>query len=120
MDKPPRKLGSALFSRSMIVVSVLSGGVISALIIVAHALMLSSGWSEDKARAITFLLVILTNVMMILAVSGAARDLTWSVLGTQEINALAIVVVVVAVALTAIYTVRADTRSLPYRADQSG
>ena len=103
MDKPPRKLGSALFSRSMIVVSVLSGGVISALIIVAHALMLSSGWSEDKARAITFLLVILTNVMMILAVSG--RRVVARAFLERKINALAIVVVVVAVALTAIYTV---------------
>ncbi|MGB3023397.1 MAG: cation-translocating P-type ATPase [Candidatus Saccharimonadales bacterium] len=102
MNKPPRKLGSALFSRSMVLLSVVTGGVISSLIVVAHHLMLDSGWTDDKARAVTFLLVILTNVLLILAISG--RRVVTHAFADGKINALVIIVVVVAAALLAVYT----------------
>lgn len=104
MERPPRKLGSALFSRSMVLLSAVTGLFISGVIVVGHWLMLDMGWSEDKARAITFLLIILTNVLMILVISG--KRVVAQAFGGGEVNALAIIVAIVALALTVIYGVQ--------------
>jgi len=104
MERPPRNLGSALFSRSMVLLSAVTGLFISGVIVVGHWLMLDMGWSEDKARAITFLLIILTNVLMILVISG--KRVVAQAFGGGEVNALAIIVAIVALALTVIYGVQ--------------
>ncbi len=101
MQRPPRELGSALFSRAMVLLSAITGLFISAVIVAGHWLMLDWGWSDDKARAITFLMIILTNVMLILVISGGR--VVKHAFGDGKINALAVIIALVAVALAIVY-----------------
>ncbi|MFZ2494881.1 MAG: cation-translocating P-type ATPase [Candidatus Saccharimonadales bacterium] len=103
MQRPPRQLGSALFSRAMVLLSFMTGLFISGVIVVGHWLMLEYGWSEDKARAITFLLIILTNIMMIMVISG--RRVVGQAFSSGHANALAIIVAVAIAALVVVYTI---------------
>ena len=70
MQRPPRALGSPLFSREVVVESLLVGGAASAVIVVAHGILLNMGASADEARSMTFMSVALLNVCVILAISG--------------------------------------------------
>lgn len=103
MKRKPRPLGAPLFSKRMLLVSIMTGGFVSLMIVLGHWWMLEQGWSEDKARALTFLMVILTNVMMILSISG--RRVVQHAFGDGKINAMVIVVVAVAVVMTLVYTI---------------
>ncbi len=103
MRRPPRQLGSALFSRAMLLTSVTTGAVMSTCILIGHWVMLSAGWPDDKARAVTFLIVIASNVLLILAISGGrvVRD----AFTTGKTRAMPIVAAVVISALSLIYTI---------------
>lgn len=103
MKKPPRKLGSALFSKSMLVTSVVTGTLMSAIILFGHYLMLDQGFAEDKARALTFLAIAISNVMLILAISGG-RVVSHAFTG-KGMKAMPAVVVIVTAALSAIYLI---------------
>lgn len=105
MQRKPRPLGAPLFSKRMLLVSVMTGGFVSLMIVLGHWWMLEQGWSDDRARALTFLMVILTNVMMILSISG--RRVVQHAFGDGKLNAMVIVVVVVALVMTGIYTIPA-------------
>jgi len=91
-----------LFSRAMLLTSIMTGIVMSACILIGHWLMLSNDWDENKARAMSFLIVIVSNVLLILAISG------WRVVNQAftagKTKAMPIVAAVVVVALLLIYT----------------
>lgn len=103
MKKPPRKLHAPLFSKQMVLMSVITGLVVSVLILIIHGYLMQLGWTEDKQRAMTFLLIALTNVLMIVAISG--RRAVKTALLTGRLSAMSVVLVVVAVALTLVYNV---------------
>lgn len=102
MKRAPRRLGSPLFSKSVVWQSLIEGMVLVAIMVLAHWYMLENGWGEDHARAITFLLVTLTNVMLILAISGkrAVADAF-----ARGVTPLTVVVTVVSLVLVLVYTI---------------
>ncbi len=101
MRQPPRQLNLPLFSRSMVLTSFASGATISGLITIGHWYMLHAGWTDDKARALTFLLIVLTNVFLILVISG------WRIVthALTKPTALSAVILIVLVALCAVYLI---------------
>ncbi len=103
MKRPPRKLHAPLFSKQMILTSMITGLVVSGIILAVHWYVMSLGWSEGKQRAMTFLMIALTNVLMIAAVSG--RRAVKESLFSRQLSAMMAVLVVVTLALLAIYTV---------------
>ncbi len=70
MKRPPRRLDSPLFNKRMVVASIVEGLVMSVVAFVTHFVTMSDGWSEEKSRALTFLLIVLMNLAYILVVSG--------------------------------------------------
>ncbi len=70
MKHPPRKLNSSLFNRRNVLTSIVEGIVMTAVVVIANSHMIYLGWSENKTRAVTFMMVILFNVALILALSG--------------------------------------------------
>lgn len=103
MKQPPRKLGSPLFGRRLLFMSAATGGIVSAAIFATHWLLISDGWSDDKARAISFLMIVATNTMLILAISGS-RVVRQAFSG-GKLNALPAIVAIVSVVMIAIYTI---------------
>lgn len=103
MKQRPRRLNSPLFSRQVVLHSALAGLFVAFVIALCHWRMVSLGWSDQHARSITFLLVVLTNVFLILAISGG-RVVRGAFTGRKP-NALVIVVGFVALALAAVYMI---------------
>lgn len=105
MKQPPRRLGQSLFNIPMLLRSLLTGGTVSLVILLTHWYMITNGWAENKARAVTFLLIILTNVLLILAISGlrSVREM----LTLRRPTAMTIVVGIVVIALVVVYSVPA-------------
>lgn len=103
MKQPPRKLGSPLFGRRLLFMSAATGGIVSAAIFATHWLLISDGWSDDKARAISFLMIVATNTMLILAISGSR--VVRRAFSSGKLNALPAIVAIVSVVMIAIYTI---------------
>ncbi len=103
MHKPPRRLRHPLFSKELLISSVLTGMVISTAIILSHWWMLSEGWATEKSRAVTFLLIVITNILMIVTISG--RRAVKEAFVKVSLSPLPVVLIVVTAALTAIYSV---------------
>ena len=67
MDRPPRRMGEPLFSRNMVILSLLQGFSVLAMVfgifIVAHEVI---GKGDDEARALAFTTLVFANVLLIL------------------------------------------------------
>lgn len=109
MRRPPRRLDAPLFSRRLVFQSVVQGGLVVVAIALIHGYMMYQGWTESHARAITFLLVVLTNVFLILAISG--RRVILDTLRSRRPTPLAMVVIGVILVLFVVYSLPA-TRGL--------
>ena len=109
MRRPPRRLDAPLFSRRLVLQSVVQGGLVVVAIALIHGYMMYQGWTESRARAITFLLVVLTNVFLILAISG--RRVILDTLRSRRPTPLAMVVIGVILVLFVVYSLPA-TRGL--------
>lgn len=70
MDRPPRKLGSSLFSKNMLLNSVLQGVLVAIATVLSYKITTDLGWAHDKARGFTFLTLIAANIFVIVALSG--------------------------------------------------
>ena len=70
MDRPPRKLSSPLFSKKMVIGSLIKGLLTALIVVLAFRILLDMGWSEDRARAMTFLILVIANIFLILGLSG--------------------------------------------------
>jgi len=70
MQRQPRKLRESIFNKKMIIGSVIRGLFIALIVIVAFRLLLDLGWDENKARGMTFLILIVSNIMLILGIAG--------------------------------------------------
>lgn len=70
MKRSPRKLNAPMFNKAMVLHSVTVGLLVSGVIVASYGIMLAMGWSEEKARSLTYLMVIMANLFIILAISG--------------------------------------------------
>ena len=70
MQRPPRKLSAPIFSKRMIIGSLVQGLLVAAIVIVSFKVLLDMGWSPDKARGMTFLILVVANIFLILGISG--------------------------------------------------
>ena len=66
MSRPPRGLGEPLFSRSMVLLSLLQGLSVLAVVFAIFLLALKRGKGEDEARALSFAALVFANLMLIL------------------------------------------------------
>lgn len=70
MKRPPRHLAEPVFNRRMVLGSLFQGVFIALIVVLMFKVLLAIGWSPDKARGLTFLTLIISNVFLILAISG--------------------------------------------------
>ena len=70
MNRRPRKLKDSIFSKKMVIGSLIQGLFVAIIIVLMFKLLMDMGWSEDKARSLTFLTLVVTNLILILGISG--------------------------------------------------
>lgn len=70
MKRSPRKLNMSIFNRRMVLGNIAQGMLIAIAVVVSFKLMLNMGYSEDEARGITFLILIVANILLVLVISG--------------------------------------------------
>ena len=70
MNRPPRKLSAPIFNKRMIIKSLIQGAFIAVVVTLAFKILLDMGWGEDRARAMTFLILVVSNIFLILGISG--------------------------------------------------
>jgi len=75
MRRPPRAVTAALFSRDLILPSLLQGVVVLAILTVVFVIALARGLAENEARALTFTTLMLANLGMIVLNPARARPL---------------------------------------------
>jgi P-type Ca2+ transporter type 2C len=66
MRRPPRRLGQPLFTRRDVVFSVLQGVMVLLIVANIYAFVLLRGGSEEKARALAFTALVISNLGLIL------------------------------------------------------
>jgi Ca2+-transporting ATPase len=67
MKRAPRRRGASLFSRSVVMLSVLQGLAVLALTLITYGLALHNGLPANEARSLTFATLIVANVALILS-----------------------------------------------------
>ena len=70
MNRPPRKLKESIFSKKMLASSILQGTLVAAVIVLAYSIITGAGWSTNQARGITFIALALSNLLIIVSISG--------------------------------------------------
>ena len=70
MKRPPRKLSSSIFNLRMVTGNITQGLLIATVVVMSFGMMLEMGWGEAKARGITFLILIVANILLVLVLSG--------------------------------------------------
>ncbi|MEI7917794.1 MAG: cation-translocating P-type ATPase [Candidatus Saccharibacteria bacterium] len=70
MNRPPRKLSASIFSRRMVLSSIAQGLIVAVIVITAFKLLTDMGWELNKARGMTFLILVVANICLILGISG--------------------------------------------------
>lgn len=106
MKRPPRKLHAPMFNKSMVLHSITVGLLISGVIVASYGAMLAMGWSDEKARSLTYLMVIMANLFTILAISGG-RAVRESYLSGNVKNPMFVLTIVFIGLLLAIYSLPA-------------
>ena len=66
MARPPRRLGEPLFSRTMVILSLLQGASVLAMVFAIFLIALNIGKGADEARALAFTTLVFANVLLIL------------------------------------------------------
>jgi Ca2+-transporting ATPase len=70
MQRPPRKLSESIFNYRMVLGSIFRGTVVAIAVVAIFKILLNIGWSQDKARGMVFLILIVANILLILLLSG--------------------------------------------------
>ncbi|MEI6850591.1 MAG: cation-translocating P-type ATPase [Candidatus Saccharibacteria bacterium] len=70
MQRPPRRLNQPIFSRHMVMKSILQGIFIASVVVVSYKILLDYGWAQDKARGMTFLILLISNIFLVITISG--------------------------------------------------
>jgi len=66
MDRPPRRIGEPLFSRGMVILSLLQGASVLAVVFAIFLIALKLGKGDEEARALAFTTLVFANVLLIL------------------------------------------------------
>lgn len=102
MSRPPRKLSESIFNKKMVISSLIQGLLVAIIVVVSFGILLSLGWTNDKARGMTFLILVIANIFLILGISGKQA---LSNIFHLENKAMAIVLIVASVSLVLIFNV---------------
>lgn len=70
MHRRPRKLTKPIFNKTIVLSSLIQGAVIALMTVILYAALTGMGWDHDRARSVTFLALIISNLSLILGVSG--------------------------------------------------
>lgn len=70
MNRPPRKMSAPIFNKKMVIGSLLQGLVAAVIVVLSFKILLDIGWSEDKSRSMTFLILVVSNLFLIFGISG--------------------------------------------------
>lgn len=70
MSRPPRKLSESIFNKRMVIGSLIQGLFVAIIVVAAFGILLNLGWSQDKARGMTFLILVVANIFLIFGISG--------------------------------------------------
>ncbi|MDK2898829.1 MAG: P-type Ca2+ transporter type [Patescibacteria group bacterium] len=70
MKRQPRGLNSSIFNRKMVISSLMQGLMMAVFVVFSFGLLLDIGWENDKARGMTFLILIIANILLVLSISG--------------------------------------------------
>lgn len=70
MNRPPRKLHESIFNKKMVIGSLIQGLFVAIIVVAAFGVLMNMGWGQDKARGMTFLVLIVANIFLIFSISG--------------------------------------------------
>jgi len=70
MNRMPRKLKDSIFNKRMVLGSLVQGLFVAAIVVSSFKILTDIGWTADKARSMTFLILIVANIILILGISG--------------------------------------------------
>lgn len=70
MSRPPRKLHESIFNNKMVLGSLIQGMFVAIIVVAAFRVLMDMGWTEDKARGMTFLILVIANIFLVLGISG--------------------------------------------------
>lgn len=70
MNRPPRKLQTSIFNKKMVISSLIQGLFVAIIVVAAFGILMNMGWGQDKARGMTFLILIVANIFLIFGISG--------------------------------------------------
>jgi len=70
MNRLPRKLKDSIFNKRMVLGSLAQGLFVAAIVVSAFKILTDMGWTADKARSMTFLILVVANIILILGISG--------------------------------------------------
>lgn len=107
MKRPPRRLDAPLFSRQLVMGSLVEGLVMSLVVFIVHFSTVQAGWHEDKSRALTFLIIALMNLALIFVLSG--RSAVKDAIAKRGKSPMMVIIPIMTVALAIIYFVPAVT-----------
>ncbi len=90
MNRPPRKINEKIFNKKNIISSIFQGLVVTLIILFVFSLGLKNGMSEENLRAISFVILVVSNLGLILANLSMSESI-WSVF-KKNISLLIVVV----------------------------
>jgi len=102
MSRLPRKLNSSIFNKRMVLGNIAQGLLIAASVVVSFKVMLMLGWGEDEARGITFLILVVANILLVLVISGKQAIAN---IFHRENMAMLVILLITSVSLLLIYNV---------------
>lgn len=70
MNRLPRKLSESMFNKRMVLKSLVQGLIVAIIVVASFGVLLNLGWSNDKARGMTFLILVVANIFLIFGISG--------------------------------------------------
>lgn len=102
MQRPPRKLSAPIFSKRMVIGSLAQGLLVAIMVVVAFRVLLDIGWGPDKARGMTFLILVVANIFLILGISGKQAILN---ILHRENMAMVTILLITSISLSLIFNV---------------
>ena len=102
MQRPPRKLSESIFNKRMVIGSIIKGLLVAFIVVVSFRVLLDMGWDQDKARGMTFLILVVANLFLIMGISGkqAVADIL-----RRENMAMIIILFVTSISLLLIFNI---------------
>lgn len=102
MDRPPRKLSESIFSRKMVLGSLIQGSFVAIIVVAAFGILSAMGWNSDKARGMTFLILVIANIFLIIGITGKQALLD---IFHFENKAMAVILSVTIISLVLVFNV---------------